>query len=41
VDIFWGRGPEAELAASEMKESGELYFVVPRANPAGADIPRR
>jgi membrane-bound lytic murein transglycosylase A len=31
VDIFWGRGPEAELAAGEMKETGELYFVVPKA----------
>src|SRR5262249_12421292 len=31
VDIFWGRGPEAELAASDMKESGELYFLVPKA----------
>ena len=36
VDIFWGRGPEADLAASDMKESGELYFVVPRATAAGA-----
>ena len=36
VDIFWGRGPEANLAASDMKESGELYFVVPRATAAGA-----
>jgi membrane-bound lytic murein transglycosylase A len=31
MDIFWGRGPEADLAASEMKEPGELFFVVPRA----------
>jgi membrane-bound lytic murein transglycosylase A len=31
VDIFWRRGPDAELAASEMKEAGELYFVVPKA----------
>ena len=30
VDVFWGRGPEAELAASDMKEPGELYFVVPK-----------
>jgi membrane-bound lytic murein transglycosylase A len=30
VDIFWGRGPDAELAASEMKEAGELYFLVPK-----------
>jgi peptidoglycan lytic transglycosylase A len=31
VDVFWGRGPDAELAASEMKESGELYVLVPKA----------
>jgi membrane-bound lytic murein transglycosylase A len=30
VDIFWGRGPEAERAASDMKESGELYILVPK-----------
>jgi len=30
VDIFWGRGPEAELAASVMKEAGDLYFLVPK-----------
>ena len=33
VDVFWGRGPDAELAASEMKQEGELYVLVPR--PAG------
>jgi membrane-bound lytic murein transglycosylase A len=31
VDLFWGRGPEAEVAASEMKQVGELHFLVPRA----------
>ena len=30
VDVFWGRGPDADLAASEMKEPGELYVLVPR-----------
>ena len=30
VDVFWGRGGDAELAASEMKQLGELYFLVPR-----------
>jgi membrane-bound lytic murein transglycosylase A len=30
VDIFWGRGPDADLAASDMKEAGELYFLVPK-----------
>jgi membrane-bound lytic murein transglycosylase A len=33
VDLFWGRGGDAELAASEMKQLGELYFLVPK--PAG------
>jgi membrane-bound lytic murein transglycosylase A len=31
ADLFWGRGHEADLAASEMKQLGELYFLVPRA----------
>jgi membrane-bound lytic murein transglycosylase A len=30
VDVFWGRGEDAELAASEMKQLGDLYFLVPR-----------
>ena len=30
VDVFWGRGPDAELAASEMKQEGELYVLVPK-----------
>jgi peptidoglycan lytic transglycosylase A len=30
ADVFWGRGPEAELAAGLMRQSGELYFLVPR-----------
>ena len=30
VDVFWGRGPEAALAASDMKELGDLYVVVPK-----------
>ena len=34
IDVFWGRGPDADLAASEMKQPGELYVLVPR--PAGA-----
>jgi peptidoglycan lytic transglycosylase A len=33
VDVFWGRGRDAELAASEMKQLGVLYFLVPK--PAG------
>jgi membrane-bound lytic murein transglycosylase A len=31
VDVFWGRGADADLAASEMKQLGELYFLVPKA----------
>ena len=30
VDVFWGRGPDADLAASEMQEPGELYVLVPK-----------
>jgi membrane-bound lytic murein transglycosylase A len=30
VDVFWGRGPEAELAAGLMKQKGRLVFLVPR-----------
>ncbi len=30
VDVFWGGGAEAELAAGLMKQSGELYFLVPK-----------
>lgn len=31
VDLFWGRGPEAELAAGMMRQPGALYFLVPKA----------
>jgi membrane-bound lytic murein transglycosylase A len=30
VDVFWGGGPEAELAAGMMKQPGQLLFFVPR-----------
>ncbi len=30
VDVFWGRGPEAELSAGMMKQKGRLLFLVPR-----------
>src|SRR5262249_48817697 len=30
VDVFWGRGGDADLAASEMKQLGDLYFLAPR-----------
>ena len=32
---FWGRGSDAELAASEMKQLGDLYFLVPKPPPRG------
>src|SRR5262245_22975283 len=46
VDVFWGRGPEAALAASDMKEIGELYVVVPKTTrvaeaPAVTGTPAR
>jgi membrane-bound lytic murein transglycosylase A len=28
VDLFWGRGPEAEVAAGYMQQEGELYFLI-------------
>jgi membrane-bound lytic murein transglycosylase A len=31
VDLFWGRGDEAELAAGLMRQAGRLYFLVPLA----------
>ncbi len=37
VDIFWGRGPDADLAASDMKEPGELYFIVPKEKSGGGE----
>jgi membrane-bound lytic murein transglycosylase A len=40
VDIFWGRGPEAELAASDMKEPGELYFLAPRTQGSTTRVVR-
>jgi membrane-bound lytic murein transglycosylase A len=30
VDLFWGRGSAAELAAGLMRQPGSLYFLVPR-----------
>jgi membrane-bound lytic murein transglycosylase len=38
IDVFWGPGSDADLAASEMKESGELYFLVPKG--VGERAPR-
>ena len=28
LDLFWGNGPYAELAAGHMKQEGKLYFLV-------------
>jgi membrane-bound lytic murein transglycosylase A len=41
VDVFWGRGNDAELAASEMKQLGDLYFLVPKLAPRTAVRPSR
>jgi membrane-bound lytic murein transglycosylase A len=30
VDVFWGRGEEAELAAGLMKQPGALYLLIPK-----------
>jgi membrane-bound lytic murein transglycosylase A len=30
VDLFWGRGDEATLAAGLMKQPGRLFFLLPR-----------
>jgi membrane-bound lytic murein transglycosylase A len=39
VDVFWGRGADAELAASEMKQLGEYYVLAPRAGGRVAGLP--
>ncbi len=28
VDLFWGQGQEAEIAAGHMQQEGELYFLI-------------
>jgi membrane-bound lytic murein transglycosylase A len=28
VDIYWGNGPYAEVAAGHLRHPGELYFLV-------------
>ncbi len=30
VDLFWGHGSEAELAAGYMKQEGRFYFILPK-----------
>jgi membrane-bound lytic murein transglycosylase A len=41
VDVFWGRGEDANLAASEMKQLGDLYFLVPKPARGGTAAPGR
>jgi membrane-bound lytic murein transglycosylase A len=41
VDVFWGRGEDANLAASEMKQLGDLYFLVPKPARGGPAAPGR
>jgi len=33
VDLFWGRGKEAELAAGYMQQEGKLYFLLRKSKP--------
>jgi membrane-bound lytic murein transglycosylase A len=37
VDVFWGRGETAALAAGLMREPGRLYFLVPRSTSVAAE----
>ena len=37
VDVFWGQGPQATLAAGMMKQPGRLYFLVPK-DPASGSV---
>jgi len=39
VDVFWGRGGDADLAASEMKQLGDLYFLVPKPSRRVVAVP--
>ncbi len=34
LDLFWGRGDEAKLYASVVRNRGRLYYLVPRELPA-------
>jgi membrane-bound lytic murein transglycosylase A len=33
VDLFWGRGKDAELAAGYMQQEGKLYFLLRKSKP--------
>ena len=41
VDVFWGRGSEADLVASDMKQMGDLYFLVLRGAGSHRSTPAR
>lgn len=34
IDMFWGNGKHAEIAANHMKEDGQLYFLVKKLLPS-------
>ena len=34
VDLFWGHGPKAEVAAGHLKHTGQLYFLVRKMSPS-------
>ncbi len=33
ADLYWGSGPEAEVAAGHMKQEGELYILIKKPAP--------
>ena len=39
VDVFWGRGLDADLASGLMKQVGELYILVPRVPERVVRVP--
>lgn len=39
VDVFWGQGTDATLAAGMMKQPGQLYFLVPKEVAETVAIP--
>ncbi len=41
VDIFFGKGKDAEFSANHMKENGQLYFLVKRLPEAAHEGPSR
>ncbi len=41
VDIFWGSGPYAELAAGNLKHTGRLFFLVKKREGINPDTKRK